>query len=85
MVKINSNDRVELVNQINNKISRRQDAPEVFDVTTVVYAASPKFILTHSNIFDGKVTSIEIPKERAIDIDDIYDFKLAEVILNLTR
>jgi N-acylneuraminate cytidylyltransferase len=27
------------------------------------------------------VTSIEVPKERAVDIDDIYDFKLAEVIL----
>jgi CMP-N-acetylneuraminic acid synthetase len=84
MVKVDNKDRVELVNKPDVNISRRQDAPTVFDITTVVYAACPKFILNHSNIFDGVVTSIEIPKDRAIDIDDIYDFIFAEVIFNLT-
>ena len=85
MVKTNDKGRVELVNKPDSNINRRQDSPQVFDITTVVYSALPQFILSHSTIFDGEVTSIEIPKERAIDIDDIYDFKLAEVILNLTK
>ena len=38
--------------------------------------------MNNNNIFDGRVTSVEIPKHRAIDIDDIYDFKFAEAILN---
>lgn len=81
MVKLSNNDLVELVNQPNGEVSRRQDAPKVFDITTVVYAADPKFILESYGIFSGRVSAIEVPKERAVDIDDIYDFKLAEAIV----
>jgi len=65
----------------NNAISRRQDAPQVFDVTTLVYATTPDFIMSKDGIFSGNVTSIEVPKNRAVDIDDIYDFLFAETIL----
>ena len=41
----------------------------------------PDFIMKKHNIFSGKVSAIEVPKERAVDIDDIYDFMLAEAIL----
>jgi len=82
MVKELGNNLIELVNKPTNPISRRQDAPEVFDVTTVLYVASVEFIMKNNNIFDGQVTSVEIPKHRAVDIDDIYDFKFAEAILN---
>ena len=44
--------------------------------------AAEKILDNIDNIFDGTVTSIEVPKHRAIDIDDIYDFKFAESILN---
>lgn len=63
-------------------IQRRQDAPAVFDITTVVYASRPSFIMTNYGIFSGRVVAVEIPKKRAVDIDDIYDFKLAEAILS---
>lgn len=82
MVNYTSNGYLELVNKPEKEVSRRQDAPKVFDITTVVYVASPEFILNNYGLFSGKVTSIEVPKERAVDIDDIYDFKLAEVILS---
>lgn len=72
---------VELVNKSESDVTRRQDAPEVFDITTVVYASTPQFILDNYGLFSGKVTSIEVPKSRAVDIDDIYDFRLAEAIL----
>ncbi len=81
MVKFDSEGNIALVNPLRLEITRRQDAPKVFDITTVVYVASPSFILNEYGIFSGKVTSVFIPKERAVDIDDIYDFKLAEVIL----
>lgn len=81
MVKQNEDDYVELVNRPATGVYRRQDAPEVFDITTVVYAAKPEFVLEKNALFDGKVTSVLIPKDRAVDIDDIYDFMLAEAIV----
>lgn len=81
MVKCNDKGDVELVNNSENHLTRRQDAPEVFDITTVVYVSTPKFIMNNYGLFSGVVTSIRVPKSRAIDIDDIYDFKLAEAIL----
>ncbi|AEB50823.1 Acylneuraminate cytidylyltransferase [Aeromonas veronii B565] len=81
MVKETVDGWVELVNKPACDVARRQDAPQVFDITTVVYATTPAFVLEHYGLFSGKVTSIEVPKERAVDIDDIYDFKLAEAIV----
>ena len=81
MVKKCGNGLVEIVNQPNEGLARRQDAPEIYDITTVVYATTPRYVMENYGLFSGKVTSIEVPKERAIDIDDIYDFKLAEAIV----
>jgi CMP-N-acetylneuraminic acid synthetase len=82
MVKINHDDTVSLVIPPKGEVSRRQDAPQVFDITTVVYAAKPSFIMEKSRVFDGRVVAVEIPKHRAVDIDDIYDFKYAESLIN---
>ena len=82
MVQKNDAGFVELLMKPKSQIVRRQDAPEIFDVTTVVYVTTPEFIEKKSGVYEGKVTSIEVPKVRAVDIDDIYDFKLAEAILN---
>lgn len=81
MVKETADGFVELVNKPSGEVARRQDAPTVFDITTVVYVTTPEFVLEQYGLFSGKVTSIEVPKERAVDIDDIYDFKLAEAII----
>ncbi|MBE9400362.1 acylneuraminate cytidylyltransferase family protein [Acinetobacter albensis] len=81
MVKYNEAGFVELVNQPEGEVSRRQDAPKVFDITTVVYATTPQFVLENYGLFSGKVASVEVPKARAVDIDDIYDFRLAEAII----
>lgn len=82
MVVRNNTGSIDMVNQPDVTISRRQDAPDVFDITTVVYALRPSYIKNSSSLFTGSVTSVVVPKCRAVDIDDIYDFKLAEAILN---
>ena len=64
------------------EFKRRQDVPQVYDITTVAYVARPDFILTHERLFEGRVRPVVVPKERAVDIDDDYDFKLAQVLLN---
>ena len=60
---------------------RRQDVPEVYDMTTVAYVSSPEFILNSDSVFSGKVRSVLVPDERAIDIDTMLDFKFAEYLL----
>lgn len=62
-------------------IVRRQDAPQVFDLTTVAYVARPEFVIAQEGIFEGRVRAIEVPEEHAIDIDTPRDFELAELLL----
>jgi len=67
---------------IDGKYHRRQDAPEVFDITTVAYAAKADFILKSSSIFEGNVRASIVPAERAIDIDSQHDLDLARLLFN---
>ena len=60
---------------------RRQDAPRCFDMTTVAYVARPEFILHSLNIWEGNVVGVEIPAERALDIDTALDFAFAQFLL----
>lgn len=66
-------------------VTRRQDAPAVFDITPVVYVARPDYIMSNPSIFSGKVVAIDVPKVRAVDIDDIFDFSLAQAIMLQTE
>lgn len=63
-------------------LGRRQDAPPVYDMATAAYVTRPHFIMEKTGIFTGRVKSVIIPKERAVDIDDPIDFMLAEAIYN---
>lgn len=72
--------KFKLVKISKKKISRRQDAPKCFDLTTVCYVFKPNYILKAKNVLSGNVNFVEIPKERAIDIDDKFDYKVASII-----
>ena len=65
-----------------NTYTRRQEAPAIFDMTTVAYVSRPKFIANFTGIFDGKVKGVEIPAERALDIDTELDFEIAEFLMD---
>jgi CMP-N-acetylneuraminic acid synthetase len=80
MVKKDANNLVDLVIRECNQYSRRQETPEVFDITTVCYVGKPETILTKNSIFEGRVAGVEIPRERSIDIDTPLDFQIAEFL-----
>jgi CMP-N-acetylneuraminic acid synthetase len=82
MVVVDAADCCSVVNSAQN-VSRRQDAPPVYDITTVAYVSTPGFITNHNRLFEGQVKSWVVPKERAVDIDDLYDFKVAEVFYSM--
>jgi CMP-N-acetylneuraminic acid synthetase len=85
MVKANADGTVVLVIPPQSAIVRRQDAPVVYDMATVCYVANPKFVMTHNGTFDGRVKAVHVPTERAIDIDTLLDFQLAESLLNIRK
>lgn len=62
-------------------VGRRQDAPILYDMTTVAYATRVEFIKSSPGFFSGKVRALEIPVERALDIDTPYDFRIAELLM----
>ena len=82
MVTIDSNGEVNLVNKPSEGIiSRRQDTPLVYDLTTVAYVVQPQFVLEHESIFAGRVKSVYVPPERSIDIDNLFDFHIADFLM----
>jgi CMP-N-acetylneuraminic acid synthetase len=85
MVKTNPDGSVGLVNPPQSAIARRQDAPVVYDMATVCYVANPEFVMTHNSTFEGRVKAVHIPIERAVDIDTLLDFQIAESILNIRK
>ncbi len=80
MVKILNNGACYPVIEQNLSVTRRQDAKSVFDMTTVAYVVKPQFIYQSTNLFDGNVSAINIPADRALDIDTLLDFEIAEYL-----
>lgn len=71
-----------VVSPVGGVLTRRQDAPMVYDMTTVAYAARGSYIKSTSALMAGKVKAVLIPKERALDIDTMDDFEMAELLMN---
>jgi CMP-N-acetylneuraminic acid synthetase len=81
MIKIQEDGTSELVIQPQSSVVRRQDAPEVFDITTVAYVVRSEFVMSHEGAFEGNVRHVHVPPERSIDIDTLLDFKIAEYLI----
>ena len=73
---------LKLVIEGDTEYQRRQDAPVVYDLTTVAYVTRPEFIKRSKGIFDGRISGVEIPSERALDIDTELDFSIAEFMMS---
>lgn len=82
MVKANTDGTVGLVIPPQSAVARRQDAPLVFDMATVAYVVKPEFVMSKNAVFEGQVRAVHVPAERAIDIDTLLDFQIAESLLN---
>lgn len=63
-------------------IANRQEAPSVFDMTTVAYAASPDYIRSGKALFEGRVRAVVVPAERALDIDEPLDLEIARFLFS---
>lgn len=80
-VKLNHNQSVSVVFSEGNA-TRRQDAPQIYDLTTIAYATRPAFIVKNDGIWKGRVRGSYVPRERALDIDTEFDLKIADFLIN---
>jgi CMP-N-acetylneuraminic acid synthetase len=81
MVKRHADGTVALVVPPQGTVFRRQDAPVVYDMTTVAYVVRPEFVMSSNSILEGRVRAVHIPRERALDIDTLLDFRIAQCLL----
>jgi len=66
-------------------ILRRQDAPRVLSVTPAVFGFRRDFLDRGDYIYAGRVATVELPRERAVDIDTELDFAFVEFLLGNRR
>ncbi|WP_341894452.1 acylneuraminate cytidylyltransferase family protein [Ferrovibrio terrae] len=85
MVRFDEDGCVKIAVETGRIIANRQDAPPVYDLTTVAYAVKPQLIMTANDIFDGRVKAVVVPRERSLDIDTPFDLQFAEFIVKTTR
>lgn len=67
---------------LHNIDTRSQDLPRVYRLNGAIYASKRHIILKKNRLLDrNSLTSIIMPRERSIDIDELIDFELAELLL----
>ena len=62
-------------------IVNRQSAPEVFEITTVAYAATASYVLNTDKLLGDRVCATIVPEDRSLDIDTELDMAFAEFLL----
>lgn len=64
------------------EVFQRQKAPKVLGLVSGAFVTSPQHVLVAHGVFDGRVGVVEIPRARAIDIDNELDFEIADLLLS---
>lgn len=80
MVYIDKNDFLKIAIDGSSAV-RRQDVPEMYDITTCIYVASVAYVQNCTRLIDGNVGYVKIPVQRSIDIDTEYDLHCANLML----
>lgn len=70
-----------LVRTLDIRPTCRQDAPQVYDMSSAVYIWKREVLMGSDSLFSGKTSLFVMPPERSIDIDSELDWKLVESIL----
>jgi len=73
-----------IIDDIKNK--RSQDLPKYYRLNGAIYIAKTKQLLYEKTFFiKDKIFAYKMLQENSIDIDTIFDFKLAEIILSFEK
>ncbi|MBI5233271.1 MAG: acylneuraminate cytidylyltransferase family protein [Deltaproteobacteria bacterium] len=73
-----SGDTVRLVKEA--VLKTRQAAPEVYDMNSSIYVWWKQALKDKKAVFSGKTLVHVMPRERSVDIDDFFDFRIARML-----
>jgi CMP-N,N'-diacetyllegionaminic acid synthase len=62
-------------------ITRRQDAPQCYDMNASIYVWQRKALFSNQSIFNNDTLLYEMPAERSVDIDSELDFQIVELLM----
>ncbi|MCT4605053.1 MAG: acylneuraminate cytidylyltransferase family protein [Marinisporobacter sp.] len=71
-----------LIKLMDEKNKRRQDYEKIYRYNGAIYIIAAKDLLENKSFFD-EVAPYIMDNEDSIDIDTLFDFKMAEMILNM--
>lgn len=71
-----------MVRTSSQPIVRRQDAPHVLSLTPAAYVIKREALFRYRHWSEAKCLLSEMPRERAVDIDTEFDFRLVEFLVN---
>jgi len=81
MVEIDESGKVQLVKK--GSFSSRQSAPKAYDMNASIYVWWKDILKHEKKIFLPNSRIYIMPKERSVDIDDNFDFRIAEYLLKV--
>lgn len=79
------NARIQRVKKLETSPTRRQDAPEVFDMNASIYIWKRHALLENDTLFTDKTSLYVMPKERSVDIDTELDWEFVEFMYSKQR
>ena len=62
-------------------ITRRQDAPTVYEMNASIYIFTRETLIKKIKLLNKKTSLFVMPRQRSIDIDDIYDLNLVKILI----
>jgi CMP-N-acetylneuraminic acid synthetase len=68
------------INHDRNKLMRTQDLPPVFEENSTLYLFTRESLEQHGNRIGAHPLMFEVPRDEALDIDDAFDFEMAEAL-----
>jgi len=80
MVEVGGDGVPRLSKALPNRIARRQDAPECYDMNASIYVWRREFLLTSDVLFHDSTRLYVMPEERSWDIDSEFDFRVVECL-----
>jgi CMP-N,N'-diacetyllegionaminic acid synthase len=75
------NDRLVLSKCLPKTVTRRQDAPKVFEHVASIYVIDPEYLRKGTGLLSGNVRGYNIGPQKSLDIDSDFDFELIEFLM----
>lgn len=81
LVQLNDDGYVRLAAASEKTIVRRQDAPLCYDMNASIYIWRRQQLLDSKNVLQDKTIIYEMPEERSLDIDSLFDFEIVSFLM----